>query len=339
MREMLEHGILTGGIRGRETGGPMASIDEKALTIGLPSGIRAAILPFGATLQSLRVPDRNGQLGDVVLGLSDPAALRGERSFRGTTVGRYANRIAGARFTLDGTEHRLDANEGANTLHGGAEGFDRCEWEVAAHWMSAVTLRLASDDGDQGFPGALEVEAEFALTAPATLTITYRARVSRACPVSITSHGFFNLSGGGHIGDHMLQIAAQHFLPVDDQLIPTGALRGVAGTPFDFRKPRPMGGEDFDHCFCLDPAEGMREVASLFDPASGREMRLESNQPGLQLYTVNTPNAELAPHHAVCLEPQAWPDAPNHPEFPDAILRPGETYENQIRFVFSTRDS
>lgn len=317
----------------------MAAVGEKALTIGLPSGIRAAILPFGATLHRLRVPDLNGQLGDVVLGLPDPAGHRHMRSFRGTTIGRFANRISGAHFTLDGAEYRLDANEGPNTLHGGSEGFDRRDWEVAAHWMSAVTLRLASADGDQGFPGALEVEAEFALTPPATLTITYRAHVSRACPVSITSHGFFNLAGGGHIGDHMLQIAAQHYLPVDDQMIPLSEARDVAGTALDFRTSRQVGDTDFDHCLCLDPAAGLREVATLYDPASGREMRLESNQPGLQLYTVNTPNVDLAPHHAVCLEPQAWPDAPNHPDFPDAILRPGETYENQIRFVFSTRES
>ncbi|KEO52612.1 aldose epimerase family protein [Thioclava pacifica] len=312
--------------------------DMPALCIGLPSGVRAEILPFGATLHSLQVPDRSGVLGNVLVGLPDPNAYKRQRSFRGATIGRFANRIAGAGFTLNGERHTLSANEPPNCLHGGTDGFDRRKWEVVAHWMSALTLRLESPDGDQGFPGALSVEADFVLTPPATLSITYRATVSRACPVSLTSHGFFNLSDGGPIDDYMLQISAQHFLPVDTALLPAGAPQSVSGTEFDFREAKVLlrrKSSGYDHCFCLEPTEELREIATLYDPKSGRELRLSSDQTGLQLYTDK--RADAAP--AVCLEPQAWPDAPNRPDFPDAVLRPGETYLNRIEFAFSTRDN
>lgn len=313
---------------------------EPVCQIALPSGMQASILPFGAVLHSLLVPDRDGQLGEVMMGLASPADHRKIRSFRGATVGRFANRIGNARFALEGQSFALSANEGATCLHGGAEGFDRREWQVLDQHAHSVTLALHSPDGDQGFPSDMDIEAEFTLSEPNTLSITYRARVSRACPVSITSHGFFNLAGGGPVRDHLLSIKATRYLPVDGANIPVGAPQPVEGTAFDYRAPRPVlraGDRGVDHCYCLDPGEGLHAAAVLYDPVSGREMQLCTNQPGLQLYTVNTPSNDLRAHHALCLEPQAWPDAPNRPDFPDAIQRPGETYHHHTQLAFSTR--
>ncbi|WP_415182634.1 aldose epimerase family protein [Phaeovulum sp.] len=312
---------------------------ETVCEIALPSGMRASIVPFGAVLHSLRVPDRNGQLGEVLMGLPRPHDHRQTRSYRGATVGRFANRIARARFRLDGATYTLGANEGATCLHGGAEGFDRRDWQIKDHRADRLTLTLHSPDGDQGFPGDLDVEASFTLSAPNTLSITYRARVTRACPVSVTSHGFFNLAGGGPVIDHLLSINAARYLPVDSANIPLDAAQPVAGTAFDYRAPRPVlrdGDPGIDHCYCLNIHSG-QPAATLCDPVSGRVMQLCTNQPGLQLYTVNTPTGDLPAHHALCLEPQAWPDAPNHPDFPDATLRPGETYHHQTQLAFTTR--
>ncbi|TMV90618.1 galactose mutarotase [Thioclava sp. BHET1] len=304
---------------------------EPTCVIALPSGMSATILPFGATLHSLRVPDRAGVAGEVLVGQPEPAQRRDARSFHGATIGRFANRIREARFTLDGTTYDLSANESPNLLHGGADGFDQRDWEVIAQSDTAVTLRLHSPAGDQGFPGTLDLTAEFALHAPGTLSLTYRARASESCPVSITSHGYFNLNGGGDISGHELEIAAPHYLPIDAQTLPAGAPQPVAGTAFDFRTPRPVlreGEPGFDHCFCFAPEDTQGDRAVLYDPTSGREMRLRSNHPGVQFYT--TPSS-------LCLEPQHWPDAPNRPDFPDATLRPGEDYTHRIEMIFSTR--
>ncbi|KFE33926.1 aldose epimerase family protein [Thioclava atlantica] len=320
----------------------MTGDGDKSLIIGLPSGIRAEILPFGASLRGIFVPGRDGTVHNILISPAKPEDHRRHRNYRGATVGRFANRIGGARFELDGESFDLSANEPPNLLHGGVDGFDRRDWNVASHWMNAATLKLESPDGDQGFPGTMSVLAEFALEPPATLVITYRATVTRPCPVSITSHGYFNLAGGGSVADHMLQIPAEQYLPVDEALIPEGPPRAVAGTHFDFRSPRPVlrpGEPGFDHCFCLAPSTEVRRVATLYDPGSGREMRVESNQPGLQVFAPLQPNPEIPDHNAICLEPEAWPDAPNRPDFPSAILRPGETYEHKMRLVFSTRDN
>ena len=308
---------------------------EPACTIALPSGLSATILAHGATLASLRVPGPDGHPGEVLIGPPPPADHRGERLFRGSSIGRYANRIGGAGFMLDGRQVRLDANEGANTLHGGAEGFDRRDWQVLDRGPRSVVLGLDSPDGDQGFPGALQARADFALDDPGSLTVTYRATVTAPCPVSLTSHGFFNLAGGGPVRDHRLRVAAKRYLPVDAALIPKGPARPVAGTRFDFRDFRPLPGPDepgLDHCLCLDHGPGLRPVAWLEDRASGRAMRLSTDQPGLQVFLARLPAAE-----ALCLEPQAWPDAPNRNDFPDAILRPGQIYTNTIRLDFTAR--
>ncbi|PFG61778.1 aldose 1-epimerase [Thioclava sp. ES.031] len=302
---------------------------ETELEIGLASGMLVRIDPKGARLTSLALPGPSGPV-ELLIG---PDPVQTTRSFHGATIGRYANRIAGAKFTLDGEQFQLDANENGNCLHGGGQGFDQCDWKVVAHWINAATLQLESPDGDQGFPGNLVAEVSFAVSDPATLNITYRARCDRACPVSLTSHGYFNLAGGGSIADHQLKLNADQVLEIDAETLPVGAPRDVAGTRFDFREPAPVPGPDgagFDHNFCLRPG-AMREVAVLSDPTSGRSMTMLSNQPGLQVYTAPSGDS----FNAICLEPQAWPDAPNHPEFPSAILRPGVEYVNRIRLQFS----
>lgn len=336
------------------------------IRLGLPGGFAADIDPFGATLVALRVPDATGRPADVLAGVADPRAGRG---FFGVTVGRFANRIAGARFDLDGVTHRLSANDGAHTLHGGAEGFDRRDWAVVDRSDAAVTLALVSPDGDQGFPGRLEARVTYGVqdNGPADpggvgrLAITMTATADRATPVSLTNHAFFNLEGTDDpaairaVDDHRLTIAAARYLSVDGTAIPLAdAPQPVAGTPFDFRVPRPIGqglrsghpqllrGRGYDHCFALDGA-GFRQAAVLVDPRSGRRMALWSDAPGLQLYTANGLDGTVAGKagaayrmgDAVCLEPGAWPDSPNRPDFPPCILRPGTVHRHRMALAFS----
>ncbi|WP_220443683.1 aldose epimerase family protein [Paracoccus luteus] len=336
------------------------------IRLALPGGLSAEIDPFGATLVALRVPDAAGRAADVLAGVPDPRAGRG---FFGVTVGRFANRIAGARFDLDGVTHRLSANDGANTLHGGAEGFDRRDWTVAAHDARSVTLELVSPDGDQGFPGRLAARVTYELqdnsaagnSSDGRLAITMTATADRATPVSLTNHAFFNLGGVDDpaairaVDDHRLTIAAARYLPVDDAAIPLAdAPQPVAGTPFDFRGGRRIGdglrsghpqllrGRGYDHCFALDGA-GFRQAARLDHPASGRGMALWTDAPGLQLYTGNVLDGTVTGKggaayrmgDAVCLEPGAWPDSPNRPDFPGCILRPGGEYRHRMALEFS----
>lgn len=281
----------------------------------------------------------------------------------GATVGRYANRIAGAVFALDGVGHRLVANEGDTCLHGGPDGFDRRDWSVTGADATSATLRLVSPDGDQGFPGRLEVTARYALSGGAEggrLDITMTATTDAATPVSLTNHAYFNLggvSGGLHgIDDHRLTVAASRYLPVTDAAIPLPeAPTPVAGTPFDFRvaarvgermrsgHPQVLAMRGLDHCLAPD-GQGFRAVAELADPGSGRVMRLWTDQPGLQVYTGNgldgsvrgKTGASYRMGDAICLEPGAWPDAPNRADFPPAILPPGETYIHHMALVFPT---
>jgi len=329
------------------------------IRLSLPGGIEADILPRGATLHALRVPDAAGRVDDILLG-ADPDAGRG---FFGVTVGRFANRIAGARFMLEGKAHDLSANDGAHCLHGGPEGFDLRDWQVAAQDARSVTLTLVSPDGDQGFPGRLEASVTYALVAndgAGRLEIAYEANSDRPTPVSLTNHAFFNL--GGHVADpprlrgiedHVLTLAASRYLPVDEEGIPVGSPQPVEGTPFDFRQPRRIGEalrsghpqllarRGYDHCLCLE-GQGFRQAASLADPASGRRMSLWTDQPGLQLYSGNFLDGQMAGKggtayrmgDALCLEPGAWPDSPNRPDFPDSILRPGEVWRHRMALDF-----
>lgn len=330
------------------------------IRLALLSGVAAAVDPLGAALAELWLPDSSGRLDDVALGADGP----GPRRLYGATVGRYANRIAGAAFTLDGQRHELAANDGPNCLHGGPDGFDLRDWDVVAQDAEAVTLALVSPDGDQGFPGRLDARVTYRLTAEADgarLEVTMQATADRATPVSLTNHAYFNLGGVSNparitgIDDHRLRVAASRYLPVSDAAIPLpGAPAPVDGTPFDLRAgarlgdrlraghPQMLAVRGFDHCFALD-GEGLRRAATLTHP-SGRSVVLWTDQPGLQVYTGNwldgtargKGGAAYRMGDAICLEPGAFPDAPNRPDFPDAILRPGQTYRHRMALAFQT---
>jgi aldose 1-epimerase len=326
-------------------------------TLAAP-GIRATVSDYGATLVAAEVPDRDGRMGGVVLGFDDVTGYetRTNNPFMGATVGRVANRIGGARFVLDGVEHTLHANEGANHLHGGrVTSFDRMLWVTLSADATHVVFRHVSPHGEGGYPGALTVEAEYRVSS-SSLSITYRAWTDRATPVNMTQHAYFNLAGeaGGTIGDHLLRIDADRWTPVDEQLIPTGELADVAGTPFDLRAGVRLGegiasveasghGSGYDHNLWLSsPAGALRDVAELSDPSSGRHMVLASDQPCLQVYSgnrlgraVGRGSVVFPVHGAVCLEPQHAPDSVNRPEWPSTVLAPGGMYEHRIAYRFS----
>ncbi|MHA6718075.1 aldose epimerase family protein [Sphingomonas sp. RS6] len=337
--------------------------DDAVRTITLARGpLRAELLTLGASLRRLDVPGRDGTSANVVLGYADLDAYRTAPRYYGAVAGRYANRIGGAAFTLDGERYRIAANEGANSLHSGPVGFDQLVWAVEAQGEADVTFRLDSPDGWNGFPGALTVRAHYALAADG-MAIALTATTDRPTIVNLTNHAYFNLAGetsGTTILDHWLQIAADAITPVDAAMIPSGALAPVADTPFDFRRPKPIGrdiavddaqlrlGQGYDHNFVVGDASGpQRRVATLYDPASGRVVDLHSTEPGLQFYSGNhlaggapgTGGGTYPARGGLCLEPQKFPDSPNQPAFPSARLDPGDTYRHDILFRFRVADS
>jgi aldose 1-epimerase len=287
----------------------------------LADDIAVTVLAHGATIQSVVVDGV-----EVTLGCESVEAYREQRAFLGAVVGRFANRIADARFTLDGAEHRLSGN-----LHGGAEGFGTRLWSATPE-DNSLLLELTSPDGDQGYPGELTARARYTVTG-ADLHIDFEATTDRPTVVSLASHAYWNLAGRGTVDDHVLEIAASRYTPVDDELIPTGAIADVAGTPFDFTRPKPIGAYGYDINYALDRPEAVR----LTDPASGRRLEIVTTQPGLQLYTGGM-LAETSPFPAragLALETQSFPDAPNRPQFPAAVLRPGEVYRAGTVLRFS----
>ncbi|MFS0774396.1 aldose epimerase family protein [Sphingomonas sp. 1P08PE] len=330
---------------------------SRFLTLASPGGVAVTLTDLGARLTRIDAPDRDGRNARVLLGfdrVEDYAAEAGQGSgvYLGATCGRVANRIAGAAFELDGTRYPLAANEGANQLHGGPIGFDRVIWRVVEADRARIVLCHDSPDGDQGYPGALAVTATFTLSADGELAIVYQATTTRPTHVNIVSHGYFNLSGvdGTTIADHRLRLAADAYLPVDDAAIPTGERRVVAGTPFDFTRPRTIGeawsdkagegddpqirlGRGYNHNLCLS-GTGLREVAWLDHPASGRTLTLSTDRPGLQLYSGGWLSGRFPRHGGLCLEAQDWPDACNRPDFPATRLDPGMTYRSETRLRF-----
>ena len=342
--------------RGEEvTPAPDRLTDDPALrpiVLRNRSGLEAEVLPFGATLARLRAPDRDGRLGDVLLTLADLAEYRGPHPHVGASIGRYANRIAGACFELDGRAHPLDTDEGPHHLHGGPTGFGRCCWQESERFSAAdadgVQFRLHSPAGDAGYPGALEVLATYTLGDDDTLSIEYRAHADAATVVSLTNHAYFHLddAGASPVLDHALWLAATHYTPVDRSGIPSGEIRPVRGTPFDFTTSRPLGERiaelvpergGYDHNFALETGgDATAPAARLEAPRSGRCLEIRTTQPALQLYTGNTLDGSLRCRdgvrpgrwHAVCLETQAFPNAPNEPRFPSARLDPGEIYRH-----------
>ncbi|MDT0471212.1 aldose epimerase family protein [Streptomyces griseoviridis] len=303
------------------------------------AGVRVRVLSYGGIVQSVEVPDRHGTVGNVVLGFADlDGYLRHPEPYLGALVGRYANRIAGGRFPLDGATYALARNNEPNSLHGGERGFDKRVWEVARDGRHGLRLSRVSPHGEEGFPGRLEVSATYALDAAGALHLTYEAVTDAPTVVNLTNHSYFDLGGTGEPGGHELRLAASRYTPVDADLIPTGALAEVAGTRFDFREPRKVGG-GYDHNFALDGGVGAeaRTVAELYDPASGRLLTVATTEPGLQLYTGDHLAAPLAPGAGIALETQHFPDSPNRPEFPGTVLRPGEVYRSETVYGFGTR--
>jgi aldose 1-epimerase len=323
-------------------------IEEVALRNG--TGAEARIVSRGAILRDLVVPGPRGPQR-VVLGLENPDDYGTHARYMGAIVGRYGNRIGHGRFTLDGETFQLDLNEnGRQHLHGGREGFGQRLWTIADRTPDSVTLVLVSADGDMGYPGRLVATCTYSLLAPATLRIVLEATCDRATPVNLTTHAYFNLDGGGDILDHALEIAADHVTPTDADLIPTGEVRRVAGTPYDFRKPRPIraakhgAGVEYDiNYVLLGPRGALHRAATLSSAKSGVRMELWTTEPGVQFYggqllDVPVPGlggTRYGRYGGLCLEPQRFPDGPNKPHFPPCILRPGEISRQMSEVRFS----
>ncbi|WP_417742002.1 aldose epimerase family protein [Salipiger sp.] len=311
---------------------------RQVMQVDIGSGaLRASLLTHGARLRDLRL---DGVPHPLVLGASSLAPYLGDMVYFGATVGRYANRIGGGRFTLYGREFTLDRNEGGRTcLHGGSDGTGALVWELVDHGADHATFALELPDGHMGFPGVLAVTTTYRCHDSALEVVT-EATPSAPCPLSFAHHSYFALTDDGDIARCRLEIAAERYLPVDAEQIPTGELAAVEGTPFDFRSPRELGRQSIDHNFCLQPAA---TPAARFTAPSGLQLEVETEAPGLQVYTADhiappaTPDPEIpafGPRSAIALETQEWPDAPNKPAFPDPVIRPGQTYRNATIYRF-----
>ena len=336
----------------------------QAVTLANKAGMSARIITLGATLQSVIVPDKSGRKEDVTLGYDRAQDYLTKPNYFGVSVGRYANRIAKAKFSLDGKTYTLAANDGPNSLHGGTKGFDKRVWRVDSTTggpYAQVTLSYVSPDGEEGFPGQLRATVTYTLNEQNELRIDYGAVTSKPTIVNLTNHAYFNLSGNAarDVMGHLVTLKAERFTPVDATLIPTGERRPVAGSPFDFRKPTAIGarirdgrdaqirlGRGYDHNFIVDGKAGdMRTAAIVEDPVSGRVMEVRATAPGIQFYTGNfmdgtyfgKNNRAYRQGDALCLEPGTFPDAPNQAAFPSARLDPGKTYVNSMVFAFRTR--
>jgi len=356
---------------------PKRSVEKKAFgqtadgvavdlyTLTNPAGMEVRAMTYGGIILSLKVPDRSGNLGDVVLGHDALAGYEEASPYFGAIVGRYGNRIAGGKFSLDGEEYTLATNNGPNALHGGIKGFDKVVWggePFEKEDRVGLVLTYTSPDGEEGYPGTLQARVTYTLTDDNELIFEYHAVTDKATPINLTQHSYFNLAGegSGDILGHVLMLNASHFTPVDSTLIPTGEIRSVEGTPFDFRTPTPIGeridadnqqiryGGGYDHNWVIDRdgAEGQVLAARVYEPTTGRVMEVTTTEPGVQFYsgnfldgTITGKNGHVYGHRSgLCLETQHYPDSPNHPDFPSTILRPGEEYSSRTVFKFSSRE-
>jgi len=336
--------------------------DIACWTLDSGSGVRAEVLEYGGILRRLEVPDLAGRADPVVLGLGSLASYARDTAYLGALIGRYANRIAHGRFTLDGVVHRVPVSDRGHALHGGPDGFHRRVWRAAPVTgadAAAIRLDLHSPDGDMGFPGALDVTAVYTLDRSGTLRLDFTARTDRATPVNLTHHAYFNLGGvgSGDVLSHSLAVEADAYLPVDADAIPLGPPAPVERTVFDLRRPLSIGEHfaaadpqlaqagGYDHCWVLTAPSApgrLRRAATLAEPRSGRRMEVWTTEPGLQVYTGNAldgsqPGPDGRPHvrhSAVCLETQHFPDSPNRPQYPDTVLHPGEVRRSTTEFRF-----
>lgn len=332
-------------------------------TLENKGGIQVDIITYGGRITSLRTPDTQGNMKNVVLGFNNIWQYEQDNPFFGALIGRYGNRIAKGKFSLDGTEYKLAQNNGENSLHGGVKGFDKRVWNATTEESDdsvKLVLTYLSADMEEGFPGNLNTTVTYTLNKNNSLDVLYEATTDKTTVVNLTQHAYFNLSGdfSNTILDHMVEIDADTFLPVDSGLIPTGELAPVEGTPFDFREAKLVGkeinadneqiklGGGYDHCWVLNnQSEGYRSVATAFHPATGRNLEVLTDEPGIQFYTGNfldgtlpAPNGgTYAQRSGFCLETQHYPDSPNQPEFPSVTLEPGETYSSKTTFKFSTK--
>ena len=329
-------------------------------TLTNANGMEVAITNYGGIVVSVKTPDRDGKFADVALGFDDLAGYLRNEPYFGALIGRYGNRIAKGRFTLDGHEYRLAKNNGENALHGGLVGFDKRVGkarDVSAKGRPGIELGLFSKDGDEGYPGNLSVKVTYTLTPKNELKIDYAATTDKATVLNLTNHSYFNLAGQGDVLSHVVTIDADRFTPVDATLIPTGELMSVAGTPFDFRKPTPIGarindrneqlqfGNGYDHNFVLNRSNGgLTLAARVTEPSSGRAMEVLTTEPGLQFYTANFLDGTIhgkggkayGRRAAFCMETQHFPDSPNQPQFPSVVLKPGQQFQSTTVFRFST---
>lgn len=324
-------------------------------------GMEARIMNYGGIVVSLTAPDRNGQYADVVLGYDRLADYLASTPYFGALVGRYGNRIAKARFTLDGQVYKLAANNGPNSLHGGLKGFDKVVWSaksLATPDGPALELNYMSKDGEEGFPGNLSVKAVYTLTEDNALRLDYTAMTDKDTVLSLTHHSYFNLAGHGDVLGHEVYLNASRFTPVDETMIPTGELRPVAGTPMDFTKATAIGarinqddeqlklGKGYDHNWVLDKTPGALTLAArVYEPTTGRVLEAFTTEPGMQFYTANFLDGKLTGkggwvyqfRNAFCLEPQHFPDSPNQPGFPTTVLKPGQIYKSTVIYKFSAK--
>jgi aldose 1-epimerase len=337
----------------------------RVYTLRNAHGLEAKIMTYGGIITELKVPDRQGHFDDVVLGYDRLDGYLKSSPYFGALIGRYGNRIAKGRFTLGGATYTLATNDGPNALHGGVVGFDKVLWTVTKAQVEehgpALTLRYVSHDAEEGYPGTLDVTARYQLTDDDSIRLDYSATTDRETVVNLTQHSYFNLRGNDNRGDvlnHVVTIHAARFTPVDSSLIPTGELRAVANTPFDFQSATPIGariassdqqlafGKGYDHNWVIDgPSGQLRINANVFDPESGRILEVLSDQPGLQFYTGNVLDGTNTgkggwvyfAHSGFCMEPQHFPDSPNQPQFPSTVLKPGASYHSTIVYRFRHR--
>ncbi len=322
-----------------------------AFVLANADGMKARVIDYGATIVSVEVPDRDGKLADVALGFEGIEGYQGaDNPYFGATCGRYANRIAKGRFTLGGTEYSLAINNGPNALHGGLVGFDKRMWNAEITGDNAVRMALTGSDGEEGYPGTLKVELTYSLSAANELTLEYTATTDRKTVLNLTNHSYFNLAGGGSVHDHIIRINADRYAVVDDDAIPTGELRAVAGTEMDLRAPVPIGkniadvqGGGYDHNYCINQAAEaeLTLAATVVEPVSGRTLECRTTEPGVQFYTGNflenirgKGGATYNRQEGFCLETQHYPDSPNQPDFPATELSPGETYAQTCIYTF-----
>ncbi len=330
-------------------------------TLRNSKGAEARIMDYGGVVVSLKMPDRNGKLGDVVLGFDKLEDYIKDSPYFGCLVGRYGNRIAKGKFTLNGKQYTLATNNDANHLHGGIKGFNKVLWSpsiVARADGTSLKLQYTSVDGEEGYPGTLNVTAVYTLTEDNALKLEYTATTDQDTVLNLTHHSYFNLAGGGDILGHEVMMPADRFTPVDSTLIPTGELKPVEGTPFDFRKPTTIGarigqndeqlkfGKGYDHNWVFTKAPGQfTMLARVVEPTTGRVLEVLSTEPGLQFYSGNFLDGTLKGkngqvyqfRNGFCMEPQHFPDSPNQPNFPSVVLKPGQVYKNTIVYRFSVK--